>query len=131
MKINPASSPDTIHSHRRPGLSFVRAAPAAIAALALAGVAAVCWVILFRDQSVLVERRGELWYPVGGGYAGNQACQRCHLAIVERQEASAHATRQRPVGPGAPLGPYVTGAEVRDPLTGAVYQVRYHSGRNE
>ena len=86
---------------------------------------------LARDRSVQVERRGELWYPAAGGYAGNNACRKCHFDIVDRFEASAHAARIRPVPPGAPLGPYLTGQEVQDPLTGAVYQVRYHEDRNK
>lgn len=84
-----------------------------------------------RDRSVLVERRGELWFPVEGKFAGNKACRKCHEEIVDRQEASAHAARIRAVPAGQPLGDYVTGQQVRDPATGAVYQVRYHQGRNE
>src|SRR5688572_10400446 len=122
--FEPAASPG-----RRP--RFARAVPAGIVLLALAGVAGICWVSFLSDRSVRVERRGELWYPAPEGYAGNDACRSCHRAIVERQEASAHAARVRPVRPGAPLGPYQTGQEVGDPATGAIYQVRYHEGRNE
>jgi hypothetical protein len=122
---------DNVPPPRRPGPGFARAASAAIVLLALAVVAGICWASLLRDPSVRVERRGELWYPVSGRFAGNRACRTCHPAIVDRQEASAHATRVRRVRPGAPLGPYVTGQEVGDPQTGAIYQVRYHEGRNE
>jgi hypothetical protein len=115
----------------QPGSGVLRISPGYIAALAVVGVIGLCWLVLNRDRSVHVERRGELWYPAAGKYAGNDACRKCHADIVDRQEASAHAARVREVKPGAPLGPYQTGQEVPDPATGAVYQVRYHQGRNE
>src|SRR5262249_49712604 len=131
MTISPVPSDESVPRSGKAGPGFARARRVGIVALALAAVAGTCWAVYIRDGSVRVERRGERWLPGKGADAGNSACRKCHAAIVDLQEASAHATRIRTVRPGVPLGSYETGQEVPDPVTGAVYQVRYHAGRNE
>jgi hypothetical protein len=130
MSSSDSAAPGLVSLHKE-RQRFARRGPALLATLALVGVAGICWAVLTADHSVQVERRGELWFPVHGNYAGNQACRKCHLSIVKQQEASAHATQVRRVAPGAPLGSYQTGQQVKDPVTAAVYQVRYQGGRNE
>jgi hypothetical protein len=130
MSSSAASAGEGV-SRPRPARGLARAAPAWIAALILAGVAGICWAALTRDTSVRVERRGELYYPSADGYVGDASCGSCHASIVESHRASAHASKVRTIRPGTPLGPYLTGQEVRDPLTGAIYQVRYRDNRNE
>src|SRR4051794_36728144 len=106
MKNSPDPPIENVPSPRKRGPGFARAPRAIIVAFALAAAAGTYWALLVREGCVRVEPRGERWYPMQGKYAGNRACRGCHAAIVDRQEASAHATRVRPVRPGAPLGPY-------------------------
>jgi hypothetical protein len=86
--------------------------------------------LLRRDTTVPVVRREERWYPAEGRYAGTKACAGCHDALLEQQQATAHAATARRLGKGKARVKHVGGPGVKDPLTGATYQVEAKGDRD-
>lgn len=106
---------------------LTRAILAAVALLAAVGG----WSLLRGDDTVAVVRREDRWYPANAGYAGVGACIGCHGAIVERQQASAHANTVRRLGVNGASVRNVNGKVVRDPLTAATYQIERTSNGHD
>jgi len=101
-----------------------------LVAVLVAGAAGI-WASLRSDDTVAVVRRDDRWYPADAGYAGVGACIGCHGDIVERQQAGAHAKTVRRLGVNGASLRNINGHVVRDPLTGAGYQMeRASDGRD-